>query len=329
MIERANMPVDVTCRFQSPYQVLGTPCRWLRGNHHGHSTRSDGEHAPDEEVSAYEAAGYDYFALSEHDLFFDPRDDGIDSGMIRLPAVEVTSGSGQTLMCLGSGPDLPPAGSSLAEIAAFVQARRGVFIVDHPNWLYRPRRLHAEVEEIAAADGVDGIEIYTGVIERLPGAPLAVDVWDRLLSQGRLLYGHAVDDQHSALDRFLGWNVVQLPTDGPPPMAADIIESLRFGRFYASTGVTVSRVGATADGRRLEVETDADEVRWIGRDGILVHSTSGGSAALELEELPELPRVKRLRQPHRLYEESAYIRIEARGRRGAMAWSQPFFIGRD
>ena len=32
--------------FESTYLALDTPHRWLRGNHHGHSTVSDGDVAP-------------------------------------------------------------------------------------------------------------------------------------------------------------------------------------------------------------------------------------------------------------------------------------------
>ena len=92
----------MTARFESPYFSAGTCCRWLRGNHHGHSTVSDGNAEPMEEVAAYETAGYDYLALSEHDTFLDPDQLQPLTAMCILPAVEVTSCYGQTLMFLGA-----------------------------------------------------------------------------------------------------------------------------------------------------------------------------------------------------------------------------------
>ena len=93
--------------FMSPYLPLGTPARWLRGNHHGHSTVSDGSDSPGANIEAYEKAGYDYLALSEHDVFVDPATYQSETRMVLLPAVEVTSRLDQTLMYLGAGADLP------------------------------------------------------------------------------------------------------------------------------------------------------------------------------------------------------------------------------
>ena len=191
--------------FVSNYLPLGEEVVWLRGNHHGHTTRSDGEDDPFETLLAYERAGYDYIALSEHDLFVDPRTYRERTAMVVLPAVEITSSAGQTLMHLGAGPDVPEAKSlTMAEVAAFVAARGGLFVADHPNWIYAPPRRHATLEALLDLPSLGALEIYTGVIERLAGSPYALEVWDGLLTAGRRVYGHAVDDQHSVVDRFLG-----------------------------------------------------------------------------------------------------------------------------
>ena len=57
--------------FTTSYFPPDMPHRWLRGNHHGHSTVSDGQQSPEENIRIYEAAGYDYLALSEHDTLLD------------------------------------------------------------------------------------------------------------------------------------------------------------------------------------------------------------------------------------------------------------------
>ena len=65
-------------------------------------------------------------------------------------------------------------------------------------------------------------------------------------------------------DRFRAWNVVQVGGNGIV-RGADIIASLRQGRFVASTGVTVSRIGVSEDGRTILVESDARVLRWFYR----------------------------------------------------------------
>ena len=308
----------------SPYSPSGGRCRWLRGNHHGHSTRSDGQDEPLDLLHAYEAAGYDYIALSEHDLFVDPAVYRHQTRMTVLPAVEVTSVADQTLMALGLTDGFPAARTlSLKAIAEWVSARGGLFIADHPNWLYQPLRHHVSLAEMLAAPAAGAIEIYTGVIERLPGSAYALDLWDTLLSLGRRVFGHAVDDQHRAVDRFLGWNCVQLEAEGAITAAA-IIAALRAGRFYASTGVTIQDVGLVGEGEEqsIRVRSDATSIRWIVRDGRLAHVTQGGEAQVTIPELLDAPRLGR----PCFASDLVYVRAELVGDNGAYAWTQPFSV---
>ncbi|HJP33099.1 MAG TPA: CehA/McbA family metallohydrolase [Candidatus Latescibacteria bacterium] len=231
--------------FDSPYLDQEGTTRWLRGNHHGHSTLSDGHESPGQLLRAYEEAGYDYLALSEHDLFADPADYQTATSMCLLPAVEVTSAQGQSLMHLGAAHELPPRQLSAPEIMAAVHDAGGLFIFDHPNW--KPVPEYATDELLDSMADLRGMEIYCGVIERLPGEAKATDRWDRQLSRGRRLWGHGTDDQHEATDRFIAWNCVQWPKEIPVD-AAGVIEALGNGRFYATTGVTIARVGTTRTG---------------------------------------------------------------------------------
>ena len=312
--------------FRTTYLSLDTACRWLRGNHHGHSKLSDGQDDPYEILSAYEAAGYDYFALSEHDLFVDPSGYRGRTSMVVLPAVEITSVADQTLMYLGATADIPQARSlSMPEIARFVDHAGGLFIVDHPNWFHKSLQRHATVEEIAAVESVRGIEIYSGAIERLPGSPYAVEVWDALLTMGRHVFGHAVDDQHRLIDRFLGWNCVQSPA-GAEPTPDGVIRALSQGRFYATTGVRIDTVGVSDDGTEITIVSDANEVRWFTRDGMLAGVTPSGSANLSVSDLRSLPRLEHFWRETTLLSDAIYVRAELAGKEGTRAWTQPFHI---
>lgn len=309
--------------FLSPYLSPEQPARWLRGNHHGHTTLSDGADTPEATISAYEAAGYDYLAMSEHDRFCDP---GLYQRLTRmtlLPAAEVTSHEQQTLMYLGASADLPKKGTlSFEGVLAFVRKRGGLFICDHPNWIHLPGKLHAPVETLLTVDGLAAIEIYTGVVERMLGSAYSLDVWDRLLSAGRLIFGHATDDQHAPIDRFLGWNLVQWPKD-IAPTAAGIIAALAAGRFIASTGVTVDTVGVSEDGKTISISSNADELRWIISGGVVAQVTSGGTGTLSIDEFP---RLKERAFYHFGEPSSQYVRVECLRGTHARAWTQPFLI---
>ena len=77
------------------------------GNHHGHSTVSDGSDDPLEIAAAYGAEGYHYLALSEDDRLLKLEEVQPHTSMTMLPAVEVTSCYDQTLMYLGADRELP------------------------------------------------------------------------------------------------------------------------------------------------------------------------------------------------------------------------------
>ena len=303
-------------RFISTYFGLDTPCCWLRGNHHGHSTVSDGSDEPLEIAAAYEAEGYHYLALSEHDRLLKPEEVQPHTTMTILPAVEVTSSCDQTLMYLGADRELPARELTAREIMEQVHQAGGLFAFDHPNW--RPRPDYATDELLDTMEGMQGMEIYCGVIERLPGQAQATDRWDRLLSKGWRVFGHGTDDQHEPEDYFVAWNCVQWPPD-ETPSPGGIIEALRTGRFYASTGVTIHRVGADEEGESVLVESDADEIHWIIRDSVIVEKTRGGKSSLNMDDLA---RLSGLDDP----KEVVYLRAECLGNGNRCAWTQPFWI---
>ena len=111
--------------FESTYLGLDVPCRWLRGNHHGHSTVSDGQAEPLEIVRSYESEGYDYLALSEHDQLLGASQLQPHTSMCILPAIEVTAASGQTLLYLGADRELPAKRLAPREIMQRVHAAGG------------------------------------------------------------------------------------------------------------------------------------------------------------------------------------------------------------
>lgn len=283
--------------YENPYD--GPRGVWLRGNLHTHTTESDGELSPADTVRAYAELGYDFLAISDHDLLTDPEPLAADVGMALIRAEEVTA-FGPHMLAVGISclvaPD-PERQRCINEISA----AGGFSVLNHPNW--GRRFVHFRHEMMEQLEGYLGIEIYNGVIEVLEGSPLALDRWDRLLSSGRRLWGFANDDTHWTNSIGRGWNCVQC-TEATP---AAILDALRAGRFYASTGVAIEVISLDASSLRIQAP-NAHRIRLIGAHGRLLAQSDGSDAEFDVGGVSE-----------------PYLRVECLGCAGASAWTQPFY----
>ena len=155
-----------------------------------------------------------------------------------------------------------------------------------------------------AAAGYAGVEIFNGVVNRLDGSAYALDKWDMLLGGGRRIWGFANDDSHwGAVESGLGWNVAYVRERS----VRGVVEALRQGRFYASTGVAIRRIHV--NGTRVRVEAEQAErivaLRDVGRRFETVDRDW-----IEVEAPAD----------------ARYIRFECWGRGETRAWTQPFFV---
>jgi hypothetical protein len=127
-----------------------------------------------------------------------------------------------------------------------------------------------------------------------------------LLSQGRRVWGYAHDDSHLPVDDVeLGWNVVYAKTKTLP----DIIDALRHGRFYASTGVVISNI--RVEGTTVRIETENAE-RIVALQEVGNRFAQTNSNAIEVE-IPS---------------EARYVRFECWGKGERFAWTQPLFVSK-
>ncbi|WP_317855602.1 PHP domain-containing protein [Chakrabartyella piscis] len=65
--------------------------KWYKGNLHSHTNHTDGKLTPKELVELYQKAGYDFLAITDHDVFYDYRETLQPDGMVLLPAVEASA----------------------------------------------------------------------------------------------------------------------------------------------------------------------------------------------------------------------------------------------
>ena len=286
---------------EHPYAKLNGG-RWLMGNLHTHTTRSDGQREPQAVVDDYAARGHGFLMISDHDVCtssddFAELDPG---GMILVPGNEI-SANGPHLLHVGAGERVEPHADRQQVIDAV--ARSGGFAVfNHPNWFAGFD--HCPQEMLEGCQGYAGLEIYNGVISRLEGSPYATNRWDLLLMTGRRVWGFANDDSHLAQgDVGLGWNMAYVEDES----AEGVVEALRQGRFYASTGVEITSI--QVDGESIAIETD-NALRIVALCQGAKRFAQVDAPSIEVE-VPEGTR---------------YVRFECWGRGEAFAWTQPFFV---
>ena len=288
-------------KIDHPYRGL-TNGEWLRGNLHTHTTNSDGANRPQRVINDYAKRGYDFLMISDHDLvsstaFYRKYN---NRGMTLIPGNEISARGPHMLHVLADRFVEPH--RLRQNVINDVNAGKGFVVCNHPNWLKDFN--HCPIEKLQEWIGYVGIEIHNGVIGQLEGSPYATNKWDILLSQGRKIWGFANDDSHFGdSDVGLGWNMVYTKQKS----VKAIVEAMRAGRFYASTGVTINSIGVR--GGKIRLSTDnARRILVLGDYGRRLAVID--DASVEYEPSPK----------------NKYIRFECWGDGESFAWTQPFFI---
>ncbi|HDP35594.1 MAG TPA: phosphoesterase [Candidatus Hydrogenedentes bacterium] len=285
-------------RIISPYE--NAPANQFKGNLHTHTTDSDGPLSPQDTVDAYDRRGYDFLMISDHDTVTDIA--SLDArNMTLLSGNEITS-NGMHLLHVNAGGKIDPSPERQQVINAVNQSG-GFVIVNHPNW--GEDFVHCSQEAIEKLTGFVGMEIYNGVSLRVEGGALATERWDMLLSKGRRVWGFGNDDPHIPEDYGVAWNMVF--AEGR--RTSQLIEAMRSGCFYVSTGVRIDAI--EAEGRRLRIRSADTECFRVYRDhGRMLTSEEGRELNYELPDCDPL----------------TYVRVECHGFGARMAWTQPFFV---
>ena len=151
--------------------------------------------------------------------------------------------------------------------------------------------------------GFLGIEIYNAFIARIEGEPDATAKWDVLLSAGQRVWGFANDDSHEPQHVGQAWNTAfarERNIEG-------VVEALVSGRFYGSTGVTISAI-----------EVDALTVRIATENAQRIEVVAGGGARIAVTDNSSIE--------FQVPNDTKYVRFVCTGVEGQRAWTQPFFV---
>ena len=314
-------PLSAQARFEVPNT---TGMSWFKGNTHAHTLESDGDSSPEYVAQWYKAHGYNFLVISDHNVFTDPAQLShlTDSDFILIPGEEVTSRfEGLPVHVNGLNlPGLVEPGTGITLVATIqsnvdaIRRVEGVPHINHPNfgWAFG-------AEELAQVEDDRLLEIYNGHPtvhnEGGGGFPSLEEIWDILLTGGKRIYGIAVDDAHHFQGEFSadrvnpgrGWISVRARSLD----AAEIMEQLEAGQFYASTGVSLA-----------DVVTDADrlEIHIAPRENFRYTTTFIGSGGRILSVSLENPAVYTPQGHER------YVRAKVTDSGGGAAWVQPVFV---
>ena len=234
---------------------------WLKAALHTHTSRSDGDLDPEAHVRHHEWMGFDVCAITDHwtltsvpstsrclvitgaELAADPLGPDRYTEILAIGISDIPEDPGGDRSNWGpidaydfkTFPDL-------ATAAAHIDAQGGASFVAHPYWSGLP------LETLLAADGVHGIELFNSSAERENGRGDSSYVWDLMLETGRRPFGFATDDCHyPGFDIGGAWTMIRAAERSE----AAVLEALRAGHTYASSGPRIHRV--ELDGTVVEV----------------------------------------------------------------------------
>ncbi|MCB4770100.1 CehA/McbA family metallohydrolase [Ancylobacter sp. Lp-2] len=252
------------------------PGRFLRGNIHTHTTRSDGARSVEEVIRTYRDAGYDFLSITDHFLerfgfpVTDTRAFG-DAEFTLLPGAEIHAPRTEVselwhLVAVGLPLDFAPTSPDEDGPALARRARAaGAFVgIAHPGW-YSLSLADAET----LVDAAHSVEIYNHGCHVMHDKGYGAYLLDGLLDKGYRLTTYACDDAHfKAADFGGGW--VELKAADRSPEA--ILDALKLGHFYSTQGPRIDDIEVAAD--HVEVRcSPASRVLVVGQGYLMSHSS--------------------------------------------------------
>lgn len=287
---------------------------WLKGCLHSHSTVSDGEISPEELAENYKNRGYDFLAMTDHNVLC-PHKDLESDDFILLTGLEhdLNYSDEKCIHLVGISAEgkketsYPCRRYTRAELddQALLDMMRedGQFtILAHPVWS------RMEPQELDTLEGFHAMEIYNHGTEHVGHEGEAEYCWELLLRHGRRVYALATDDIHIRREYFGGWVVVKAEDKSEKA----ILNALHSGAFYASSGPDIYDFG---------IDGDEAYIKCSPCKGIyFVSYPSRGWSFFDRDEF------KLSEARHKLHGREKYIRAVVEDKDGNRAWTNPIFF---
>ncbi len=306
--------------------------KFYKGNIHTHTTKSDGDEDPIKVTEWYKAHEYDFLVLTDHNhrtiLDYGNKPETPETPLM-IPGEEVTMNIQNNDVTVpihinGIGIERVVEPIEVDGVVSTIQANidsirqaGGIASINHPNykWAYT-------ISDLIQVNGATAIEVFNGIHDtNVYGSktrPSAEQIWDGILSSGKLIYGVAADDSHHYHDFTpkmanpgRGWICVKADSLSEP----SIMDSIKNGDFYASTGVYLDELVNSNNTINISIKTEDDDslnmpeyfTTITGYEGDILHETDS------------------LNVNYQLSKDSQYARATIKSSEGFKAWTQPIF----
>jgi hypothetical protein len=324
----------------APVPVHAPPdAGYVKGALHVHSNNSGDSQTPPADVARwYRAHGFDFVVFTDHNRITTLAS---ADGLIVFPGVELTQNletcdpppTPADVRCLlhvnalmvtdtsvpevrwSLPPGVPTRLARYSDALARTEQLGGIAQLNHPNFHWGADA--ALIEQLVASHGLKLFEVAnqsSDVANEGDATHVSTEaLWDRVLSDGYLIYGTATDDAHHYDDADAvrargevpdvgdqGWVMVHAGRDPEAIKAA-----LGRGDFYSSTGVTLTRIAQSADAL-VVAATEACDFAFIGKGGAVLARSHGTQASFPLGQV-----------------HGEYVRAVVTDAKGKKAWVQP------
>ena len=298
----------------------------LKGGLHNHTTRSDGNLAPDELIRLYYKNGYDFVALTDH-YVYNRENFAPDVPITIIPGCE---GGGNVYVEHGfrtyhtvligknddsngfSHDERVPNGNAFAPDGKItgsddyqpyldmIHEKGNLTIYCHPEWSCTPARCFENMKGNFAMEIWNSGCVIEDYIDR--DAPC----WDEILVQGKKIFGVATDDGHCEAHCCKGWVMVRAENH-----VDSILAALEKGAFYSSTGPKI--YDFYMDGNTMHLKCDPASMIRIHSDVIPIAVRGENMTDYEIE----------------FGQKRTYCRVTVTDAEGRMAWTNPIFFDED
>ena len=310
----------------SAQSAAGQALNWYKGNTHTHTINSDGDSTPADVVKWYREARYNFVVITDHEHVTNVASlndlHGKDGTFLVIPGQEVTDSYDRKPYHMNAiGIDkvvmpnrLPGAVDTLQKNIDDVLKAGGIAQINHPNFGWA-----LNADQLGKLNNYTMLEIHNGhpLVNNLGGGgvPGAEAMWDTVLSTGKLIFGIADDDSH--FFKRIGDPTAPTPGKGWIYVRAaelsrqSIIDAMKRGDFYASTGVELSDY--KADQKQVivsvkEAGSSKYRIQFIGRNGQLLAESFASPATYTIKGT------------------EGYVRAKIHESNGKMAWTQPVML---